>query len=271
MVIKKKLTLGAIVSQNKATGNRKRNESFNSEDAAYLRTRPSIKLGKNLGTGLYGEFREIENSTTLGIKVPNCYHEDNRLARVDSCKTCYKKQNIINEFKSYTKNGYNNAPMMIPTKIVKVERNGNKCIGLVRPLVNEADGSTPLTDSQIRQVHDKVIELSKQGIVLLDGIQCGFTPSGRALQFDLGGVVKGRYKQPATFYINRNQWLDFLTVVKGLDYAAETLITSIDSVEYDEDPLEDAIRMAQITKDSTTLREFAELKKCLRKYGDIVR
>lgn len=261
---KKTLTTKSIYS------GKPRKDAFEERDVAYLKSKPNIKLGKFRGEGLYGEFREIEGNDRLGVKVPLCYFEDNRLAEVKNCKECGKKHNILREAKNCKKGGFNNEPMLTPTRIVKVKRDGRNCIGLARPLVEVADGNSPLTDSQIRQIRNKVLELSKKGIILHDGIQCGFTPSGRALQFDLGGVGKG-YKITPTFYHNRNQWLDFLTIIKQLDYAAEELETSIQSVEYDEDPLEDAIRSAYISKHSPSIREFEELKGYLRKYGDIVR
>ena len=271
-MIKKKLTLPAKkkLTPKSIYSGKPRKDAFEERDVAYLKSKPDIKLGKFRGEGLFGEFREIEGNDRLGVKVPLCYHEDNRLAEVKSCKECGKKHNILREAKNCKKGEYDKEPMLTPTQLVKINRNGKQCIGLVRPLVKVVDDDSPLTDSQLRQIRNKVVELSKKGIILHDGIQCGFTPSGRALQFDLGGVGKG-YKVTPTFYFNRGQWLDFLATVKQLDYAAEQIEIAIESVEYDEDPLEDSIRSAHYAKNSTMIREFEELKGYLRKYGDIVR
>ena len=189
---KKKLTINSITSR------KPRRDAFDERDAAYLDSKPKIALGKSVGEpGSYGEFFTIEGNDRLGVKVPNCHLG----AQGKSCSNCSKRLNIIEEGKKCRDLHFNDRPMLAPTRMKQIIRDGNRCVGLIRPLVNEVKGAQEetLTDAQLEILRTKLIALSRQGIVLDDGLQFGFTPSGRLMQFDLDRVnqiyVSGAFHQ----------------------------------------------------------------------------
>jgi hypothetical protein len=251
---KKKLTLKSIVSK-------PRREAFMSEDRAFLASKPDIRLGKQLGGGQYGGFHTIEGNERLGVKLPYCHLAE---SNDGDCSYCTNKGGIIEEGKRCHKQRFNSKPMLAPTKMVQVQRYGKKCIGLVRPLVGNAAGanSRQLTDNQLKMIHSKLIELSESGIALYDGIQCGFTASGRVLQFDLGDAEET--DEEHAFEINRENWISFLAMAKGISSEAFEEIGGMN-----DEPFSVIIANAKRGKSPYIYNELTELQKVVKKYGDI--
>lgn len=179
---KKKLTINSIVSR------KPRRDVFDERDIDYLKSKPAVKLGTKLGQGGYGQFYTIEGNANLGIKIPHCTL--NEAGGTKSCSECSDKQHILAEAMKCHNLKFNDKPMLAPTRAKQIMRDGNKCMGLIRPLVDEVKGTQEekLTDAQLETLRTKLIALSRQGVVLQDGLQFGFTKSGRLLQFDLGHV-----------------------------------------------------------------------------------
>jgi hypothetical protein len=269
--VAKKLTLGAIVSKSKQD-NRKRNETFDSSATAYLRAKPSIKLNKKLGEGMFGAFFSIEGNDKLGVKVPKCtldeYAADGlaeaTLARKQqTCKECWRKTDIKKEAKNCHKNKYNEQEMLTATRTVPVNRHGMKCVGLVRPLIGEVTNSNAkrLTNDQLEMIRLKLIELTEQNISLDDGLQIGFTGSGRVLQFDLGHVLKST--RTHAFTMNSEAWKRLLEKAGKFGNCPSL------------DKLESNMRMAEMFDDEVAMREcdnwLDHIENVLNTYGRIMR
>ena len=195
--------------------NKRKQEDFDSSDARYLKSKPTIKLKKKINAGTFGSFHTIEGNDNLGVKVPKCtldeYLEDGcneptSSRKKQTCKECWRKGDIKKEAKNCHKSKFNEQPLLSATCAVPVSRHGMKCIGLVRPLVGEVTDSVAkrLTDTQLEMIRQKLIELTEQNIALDDKLQIGFTGSGRVLQFDLGHVKKST--DVHAFIVNTEAW-----------------------------------------------------------------
>jgi hypothetical protein len=246
--------------------NKRKQEELNEEDTKYLKSKPKIKLGKVISMdGFFGDFYSIEGNDRLGIKVPKC-ESDNPIYghNITNCDRCGKRADIVDEGKICHQYRLNDKPLTSATRMVSIERHGRKCVGLVRPLVGVGDArnADQLTDEQLEMIRKKLTELSRQGIELTDGIQCGFTGSGRVLQFDLGYVFKGTVD--SAFEANRDNWISFLSKA-GKFYGKRINVGDL--------RLE--LQIAKHEKNSAEIRrvsrEFELIDKVLKQYGDIVR
>ena len=80
---------------------------------------------------------------------------------------------------------------MTPSKTISMPKGSKSycekcsgCIGLVRPILTPANKDiNAWTDDKIYELKNEVLQLSKQGILLGDGLQVGLR-NGKILQFD---------------------------------------------------------------------------------------
>jgi hypothetical protein len=115
-------------------------------------------------------------------------------------------------------------PLFVPTKPVKIK--GTSKTGLLRPIITPIiepsyhiveNNIHLLTDSKLKQLREKLIELSYKGYAFTDGLQLGADKQGRILQFDLGSMRKFmRNGKPtaAAFTVNNNEWRALLRHLK---------------------------------------------------------
>jgi hypothetical protein len=247
--------------------NKRKQEDCEPSDREYIKSLSKVKLDKKLGAGIHGEFYTIEDNDRFGIKTPLCPIDE---FATTTCKGCTKKYEIIDEAVRCRRNNLNSTPMMSHTRITSVTmKNGHKCIGLVRPIVTPIDSKNieKLTDSQLKQIHDKVQEVTNQGIMLGDGIQCGFTVSGRLLQFDLDDVSKSK----KALSVNRKYWRDFLAHARGVDRRSLYIydINPSELLHYlgeENEPVH--VKEARLKWHAEVRRQFKPL---LLKFGDITR
>jgi hypothetical protein len=241
--------------------NRRKQEGFYSQDIRYLESKPAIKLKKKLGEGTYGEFYSIEGSNRLGVKIPRC---PIREGRPQDCSNCNDKQNIIKEGMNCYNNNYNGKTLLSDTYIIPVKIDGRECVGLVRPLVTPMmnGNARSFTDSQLRMIHEKLLQLTKQGICLDDGIQCGLAADGKILQFDLDCVKYNSGNRSNTFKINREMWITFLNDARG-----PINKVALNNAIYN--GLELAIHEATNNNNAYELSELMKIQKLLGRYGDI--
>jgi hypothetical protein len=242
-ITKKKLTPASISS-------RPRKEAFDKSDAAFLRNKPKIELGDFVDAGMYGAFHKIKNNDKLGIKVPRCDSD------LDYCSDCENKKELLLEAKMCR--NLANEKMIIPTRTVPIKKFGNKCIGLVRPMLNVVNDAQ-LTPSQLKQLRSKLIELSRKGIAFYDGLQFGFTASGRVMQFDMGRT--DIMDEAEAFSVNRANWLNLLASHKNL---------SIDVREIGDVVIVEALAKARTSNKMHKYQDLLELQALVKKYGDIV-
>ena len=261
MVTKKKLTLASIYS----TKNRRRQEGFDPSDMAYLKTKPKVKLGKKLGEGCFGAFYTLEGNNKLGVKVPKCELDGcvdtTSEQKKQTCRKCWRKGDIKKEAKNCHKAKFDDKSLLSATRPVPVSQHGMKCIGLVRPLVNEINARN-LTNSQLEMIRQKVIALSKEGVSLHDGLQFGFTSSGRALQFDLGHVRKTTVSR--ALIVNNEAWQQLLEDAGKFGHMCPHLKS-----------LEGDLHMAEMFEDEEALQKanmwYDHIERVLDKYGRITR
>ena len=258
---KKKLTLNSIVSKK----NRRRQEGFKPEDAAYLNSKPEIKLNKQLGHGYFGEFYTVEGNDNIGVKVPGCALEQTTepMNAKQTCKNCFYKRDIKEEGDRCKKHGYNDKPMLAATRFVTVTRKGKKCIGLARPILDEVNSTNAqrLTNSQLETIRRQLIDFTRERIAFKDNLQGGLTPSGKFLQFDLGHVQKCKTVSDALSF-NQSSWFTLLSQAhKFGDSCPESW------------ECRDMIYSAKRNNDSVKLREAEQLQiniaKVLDKYGRV--
>ena len=207
---KKKLTINSIVSNN----NRRRQESFDSIDMKYLSKKSEVKVGKKLGAGSYGSFHLITGNKRLGVKIPHC--PAGKDCDYDICEQCTDKENILDELELCNTHNYNDRSFLSPSHAITVDRKGRKCIGIARPLITPISWRNAhlFNDGQLESVRVALISLAKDGIGLKDGVQCGFTTSGRILQFDLGDVKK--FSVDIAFGYNSRAWNTLLSDAQKL-------------------------------------------------------
>ena len=176
---KKKLTPKLIHSS------KPRREAFNERDLSYLSRTSEVKKGRKLGEGCAGVVHLIKGNLNMAVKMPDCikYRDDDDSA----CDDCYDRHRTTDELERCERVGVNSKPFLCPSKAITVDRNGHKCVGIARPLLkplNTKNGKK-ITDSELESYRQAIISLSRDGIILNDGLQAGFTASGRLLQFDL--------------------------------------------------------------------------------------
>jgi hypothetical protein len=186
--------------------NRRRQESFDPVDVKYLSGKSEVKIGKKIDAGSYGSFHNIQGNKRLGVKVPHCNANNDD---ENPCEHCTNKEDILDELKLCE--NYNDKPLLMASKAITVDRKGLKCIGIARPIVTPVSwrNGTVLTDAQLESVRVALISLTRDSIALKDGIQCGFTTSGKMLQFDLGHVRKST--QSNALFHNSAAWNTLLT------------------------------------------------------------
>jgi hypothetical protein len=132
------------------------------------------------------------------------------------------RDNILNEAKAYQSQDFNSKPLFIPTKVVNLGVNdldNGEYIGLVRPRVTpvmdfhnkvSARHLNRVTNKQLEYIRQKLIELSEQGYVFVDGLQIGLDIRNRPLIYDAGKLEKFGWNDPHTFRINNKKWISFL-------------------------------------------------------------
>lgn len=241
---KKKLTVNSIISS------KPRKEAFDREDSAFLRSKPKIELGEFIDAGEYGDFHKIKNNERLGVKVPRCDRD------LDYCNDCDNKRDLITEARGCR--DFGREAMIAPTRIVPIKKHGKKCVGLVRPMLNIIKDNY-LTGSQLRQIRGKLIELSRKGITFYDGLQFGFTPSGRVMQFDMGRTE--RADEEEAFSVNRANWIHLLASHKGL---------GIEMRELGDVDITEKLIQARNANLRHKYSELLELQSLIKKYGDVV-
>lgn len=211
----KKLTINSIVS-------RPRRAAFASNDAAYLSTNPSIRPKDYIDAGSYGAVYTIDGNENMVIKMPigaaNRRCEKNKVYCENG--NCYARDDILKEGLAYEDLGLEKKEHFIPTKRISLGKcgvTGESCVGLVRPKVKMTigDKAQKPTRSQLERIRRNVIDISRDGITLMDNLQIGIDAQGRPLQFDIGLVHK--FTPEEAFDLNNDAWVHYLLRINGLD------------------------------------------------------
>lgn len=249
---KKKLTPASIISQKKWSGfpvatkkklrktlkdadkdgvpnkydchpkNKRKQESFLSQDAAYLNSNDSIKLGTFIDNGSYGSVYFVKDNDNLIVKLPMGFADDGKLSRKERKYKLFERgigahQQEINAIRNFDTNS---LPLFAPSKIVNMGRSDiskdkysrdKQYQGIIHPTVTPAgarSGEYKLSDAQLAQIRKHLIQLSYKGIYVNDHLQIGVDKAGRLLIYDLGFIEK---EAPSiAFRENDRRWVDWL-------------------------------------------------------------
>jgi hypothetical protein len=201
---KKKLTPKSIIS-------RPRKETFLSRDLMFLGSNQTVELGEQIGEGSTGTIHTVKGNEHLAIKVPRYYDRGNSFGDdMEKEWSRYKSLNLTDE------------ELMSPTHPVTVRMIGggkeHNVMGLVRPrIVPAREPSFNVKDSELFELHRKLMAISKKGLALEDGVQVGRDRHGRLLAYDLGDVIK---TTPSKAYrMNDDGWCVFLQRVGKFGYS----------------------------------------------------
>lgn len=161
---------------------------FSSEDAAWINSNPIEFGSKELGSGAAGRVYELDNNPNLVIKVPRRFlpqsYIDEKYTSLDR-RTEITRPAIKKEIEIY--NNVKNLEIIVPTMVVKLgvkTASGEDYLGLVRPKLNTSFET--LSDKQILDLRDMLIELSEAGYRVRGPLQVGMNTSGRFQIFDIG-------------------------------------------------------------------------------------
>jgi hypothetical protein len=207
-----RLTIHSIVSY------RPRKEAFLPHDSTYIKSAPSVVLGKFIDSGTNTEVYFVKNNRNMIVKVPTGYVL-RRKGVTESQRMRLIRDGVDvlqNEFDFYTDNDLEHEKLIIPTILVNLPENdlgATGVIGLMRPRLNTFEYGKELNDAQFKLLKSQLISISYKGLYLVDGVQLGVDRAGRILLFDLGGIKKG--SMSTAFNNNNKQWLDLL------DYMAQ--------------------------------------------------
>lgn len=204
----------------------KRKEAFLERDAAFLNSKPSIRFGGRLDTGLYGEVVLLENNENMVAKAPKYFiHPWGETESYRKREVKKARAGIQEELDAYSKYSLGRRPLFIPTQAVSMSSDFDeeKYPVLIRPLVAPIiDGKNYkystrrlVTDEILEDIRRKVIHLSHEGITFVDGLQLGLDETGRPLIFDAGRVTKKRISE--AFETNNVMWRRFLTKLERPD------------------------------------------------------
>ena len=199
--------------------NRRKQEEFNETDLKYLSTTKEVKKSKKLGEGRAGQVHLIKGNPNMVIKIPECI--DYRYDDPSVCEDCYDRARTEDEINRCETLGINSKPFLCPSKAITVNRNGHKCVGIARPVLkplNTKNGKK-LTDGELEKYRQALISLSKDGITFNDFLQCGFTASGRLLQFDLEDIHKTTVSK--AFVENNCKWGALLSYAGKFDHCPD--------------------------------------------------
>jgi hypothetical protein len=200
--------------------NRRRQESFLPTDVTFLNKNTEIRVDKKLGKGGAGDVYSIKGNRHMVVKVPSGFED---MSLTDSQRENLiqrRKEGIVSEANVYHKLSLEQEPLFIPTKVVYVASNdpySDGTVGLIRPKVMPVmDYANPvaprslkrLTDAQYENIRLKLIDLSRKGISIGDGLQIGFDYANRPLLYDLGYIE--RLPADIAFETNARQWKNFL-------------------------------------------------------------
>lgn len=202
--------------------NKRRQESFLPADAAYLNSNPGITLGEYVAGGSEGDVFEVAGNRNFIVKLPKTYTSKFNTSSFKRAHNARSQELFNDEMTYYTNNDLYNKPLFIPTKVVPVTNPyiGNRQqLGLIKPKIAPVtDYSEPVpsrnlfrvTEAQLIDLRDKLVDLSYEGFGFEDGLQVGIDRAGRLLVYDLGKMAKYRPGSDRPFHVNNNAWQEFL-------------------------------------------------------------
>lgn len=206
---------------------KQKRESFLPADEKWLSAHSEVQLGKYIGEGTQGEVYTVKGRPSLVVKIPVGFKDIKAEEELNYHQRA-KRWGLYREIKGIEEFGH--EELFIPSKSTNVKnKHGFNIPAIIRPRVKtiidytkkEWMGQTPsgleaLTDTEIEQIRQKVIAVSKKGILLKDGLQIGRDRAGRIQLYDIGGVEK--YASAAkdiryAFKFNQGHWENFLYYV----------------------------------------------------------
>ena len=190
---------------------------FLPRDAAWIKSHPTITLGRSLGSGCVGTVKEIKGNKDLVCKVARDYSTPKNQR--------FAKRELSNEANDYKRWHLNELPIFIPSRVIKVHAQ----LGIIRPIVKmlviyrHASNGTPsnldkmvienkslVTEPMLRQFKRDLEYLTHLGFKFVDGLQLGIDEAGRILMYDPGFLKKGKIDDEEAFDINEYHWLEFI-------------------------------------------------------------
>jgi hypothetical protein len=155
----------------------KKQESFLPADAKYVNDHRVVKKGsKALGEGTNGYVYPVKDTGRMILKV-------GKSSAWNDLKT---------EASFHKRHNMTKLPLMTPMKEVKTSTGQYAVLKpVVIPVVepgNVVRSKAVFTDSRLRTLRAKIIELSYRGYIFSDGFQLGVDKAGRLLQFDTGAM-----------------------------------------------------------------------------------
>jgi hypothetical protein len=201
--------------------NKRKQESFLPADESYLNSGNSIELGKSLGRGMKGEIHEVKGRRHLVIKTPIGFSENTKgnSTRGIGERLIENEYYIDREAETCEQYNTNNHPLFIPTKVVKLKTKSgldwlddSVFTGLVRPRITPIvdyskdanSNSKHFSDAQIRDIRNKLIDLSYKGFIIGDGLQLGIDYAHRLLLYDVDELE--RDDPQIAFKHNQKAW-----------------------------------------------------------------
>jgi hypothetical protein len=205
--------------------NKRKQESFLSQDSTYLEATPKIKLGKYINHGHCGDIYELAGNKRLTVKVPRHFADTKKSITLSketrSRELSWKRDDLNEEMKAYNDLDLNNKPLFTPTRFTSMvsKFDGKEYPCLIRPKVtpiNFRNAPIPesikrrVTDNMLEDLRRKLIVISYQGIALDDGMQIGIDLGGRFLIYDAGRMKTYKPGSDIPFKVNNEEWQDFL-------------------------------------------------------------
>jgi hypothetical protein len=196
--------------------NKCKQETFLSDDAAYLASHDDIYPQDLLETGANGSVYSVKGNKNLVVKFAKGVVDRGEPLKRRCADANSFEDEIAKEGELYNQFNLNDEPLFIPTKVIKITGSevdrSRSFTGLVRPRImivnNRKRIEYSLTTRQLNELCAKLKELSSKGFKLADGLQIGIDRTGRVLQFDVGSIEKCLPSEAYKF--NNLAWAVFL-------------------------------------------------------------
>jgi hypothetical protein len=169
--------------------NKRKQESFLSQDMAYIGANPKVEINECLGAGTFGAVYTIKGNDRLIVKIPNGFRHTYSINQANIPKNTpstrkrranYNQRVLNEEYQKSIDGDFDNKPLFVPTRQVNIGNGGmfsHDYIGLIRPrlhMIIDNDGEVDkqavarITVSQLEKMRQDLIRISKEGYVFTD-------------------------------------------------------------------------------------------------------
>jgi hypothetical protein len=155
------------------------------------------------------------------IKVPKRfipYTDTEKMQDIDTRTNLFRVL-LLKEIETYNK--LKKLKIIIPTRVVKLgvkTASGDDYLGLVRPkLKTSLSDLIKLSDEQLFEFRDNLVELSEAGYEVAGWLQVGIDSLGKVQIYDIGDIKHCEDKKSA-YSGNDSAWYTFLRCTEKVKY-----------------------------------------------------